>query len=164
MELKETIKKHLVDKNEKERLKRVETNSKLKKSTIYVNDSQHCKDIVKFLESEGVKHEIVKISSPTDKEMKKIITITNVATLPAILVNGNYIMSDRDFTDPKQALTAIQFYGSPDFKKEDIQQKTYEHIRTLNYVTQKRLFELEGALNPLIKTLQEILKEDETTE
>ena len=96
--------------------------------------------------------------------MKKIITITNVATLPAILVNGNYIMSDRDFTDPKQALTALQFYGSPDFKKEDIQQKTYEHIRTLNYVTQKRLFELEGALNPLITTLQEILKEDETTE
>ena len=115
MELKETIKKHLVDKNEKERLERVEANSKLKKSTIYVNDSEHCKNVVKFLESEGVKHEIVKISSPTDKEMKKIITITNVATLPAILVNGNYIMSDRDFTDPKQALTALQFYDHLNF-------------------------------------------------
>ena len=161
MELKESIKKHLEEKKEKERLERVESNSKLKKSIIYTNGGEYDKQVMDHLDSEGIKYEKVIVPAFDSEEMRKIMAITNINRLPAILINNNFLMPDRDFNSPQQVVAGIQHFGSSNFKQQEFEEKTFEHIRTLQFSVMKQLTSLEQKLTPLLTTLQEIMSEDD---
>ena len=47
MELKDIVKEHLVNEKEQTRLKNIEANSKLKKITLFTDDSPYCDTIKK---------------------------------------------------------------------------------------------------------------------
>ena len=158
MELKEQIKTHLVEEQEKQRLERIEKNSKLKEVTIYIDGNPHSKNVVKHLESEGIKH-IKKDINSNNTEWKNLVSITNLGMLPTVLVNDICLIQGRDFQNPQQLTSAIQWLGDPDLKISSNENRILEHIKTNQYNLFNKLNQLERQITPIVNILSKLSEE-----
>jgi len=166
MELKEELKQHLVKQQEKDRLARVEVNSKLQKSIIYTdgNDKSNIATI-NALKSEGVPFIEKKVSENWD-EWKEVMSTTNINNLPTAFVNGEYLVIKRDFQNPQQLIGALNHLAGPNFKNPSVESKIIEHMKTHTYNLNQRLLNLEKRFTPIaqfISNLQQELAEEEET-
>tara|TARA_A100001201_G_C3989309_1_gene171086 strand:+ start:106 stop:612 length:507 start_codon:yes stop_codon:yes gene_type:complete len=161
MDLKQQIKKELEDKNEQDRLKRVEFNSKLQKSIIYVNDvDKNSTKMIDELSSEGIPFTLKKINDPKNKqEWLEVISTCNIVSLPTVFVNGEYLVFKRDFNNSNQLIRALGHLADPDFENPPIKNKIVEHMKTQHYNLNMRINQLEAKIKPLIDFIQNLKKE-----
>ena len=158
MELKEQIKQHLVDEKEQERLKRIESNSKLEKITIYTDGKEYCNTIVEHLKSEGIKLTQVEISSNTP-EWKNVVGKTNLGAFPTVSINNTYLVQGRDFQNQQQLMHAIVYLADPDLSISPNESMILETIKTNQYHLFNKLNQLEQKLQPIINVLSNLTEE-----
>ena len=167
MELKEELKQHLVEQQEKDRLVRVEANSKLQKSIIYTDgDDKSNIATINALKSEGVPFVEKKVNENWD-EWKEVMSTTNINNLPTVFVNGEYLVFKRDFQNPNHLINALNHLAGPNFKNPSMESKAIEHMKTHTYNLNNRLSQLEQKFTPIAKfisNLQQELKEEEDSE
>ena len=88
-ELKQQLIGELKDHKEKERLERVEQNSSLKEVVIYTDKNQPSNEsYLNILKQEGIKYKNYDVQENMD-EWKKVMSITGMNKLPAVLINKN---------------------------------------------------------------------------
>ena len=167
--LKNVFINELKDKKETERLERVKANADLKKVTIYTHkDQQHCKQFTDILTQEGIKFTEVDASEGVGlDDWNKIISITNLAFFPTVLVNKNFLVQRRDFQNPQQLVGAIQHFANPNFEIPAFEGQMLEQTKTNNYNLFMRINQLEQKLTPVINfitNLQKQLEEEEKSE
>ena len=158
MELKEQLKQHLTEKKENERLERVKINSNLKTVTIYTNDQPYSKTVKESLDSEGIKY-VEKTLAKNKSECAEMIAITNLNAYPTIEVNGNYLVTGRDYQQPQQLISAIQHLADPEFKSPKFEARMLENFKTSQYHLFTRLTQLEQRLNPLVEMMSKLMNE-----
>jgi len=167
--LKNVFINELKDKKEIERLEKVKENANLKEVLIYTDKNQpHNKQFTDVLTQEGIKFKEVEISE-NKEEWTKVTSIINLAMLPTVLVNKNFLVQRRDFQNPQQLIGAIQYFGSPTFENPSFEGRMIEQTKTNNYNLFNRIQQLEGKLNPIISFIQKLEKqlseeEEPTTE
>ena len=140
--LKNVFINELKDKKETDRLERVKANADLKKVTIYTHkDQQHCKQFTDILTQEGIKFTEVDASEGVGLyDWNKIISITNLAFFPTVLVNKNFLVQRRDFQNPQQLVGAIQHFANPDFVNPDFERHMIEKTKTDSYNLHARYY------------------------
>ena len=163
MELKEIVKNHLTDEKEKERLKRVKSNSKLNKVILLNNGAPQCDNVKKYLDGEGIRY-IEKTLKDNQKELDKAVAITNLSMFPMVLVGKMYLVQGRDFQNEQQLVQGIQHLARPDYIDPKDNDKLIEHLKTANYHIFNKLNALESKLNPFMTFIQNIQKEIEAEE
>ena len=97
----------------------------------------------------------------------KIISITNLAFFPTVLVNKNFLVQRRDFQNPQQLVGAIQHFANPNFEIPAFEGQMLEQTKTNNYNLFMRINQLEQKLTPVINfitNLQKQLEEEEKSE
>ena len=163
MELKEQIKKELLENKEQERLKKVEANSKLDKIILLDNGTPYGENIKKHLDQEGIQYDLKTLKDNPD-DINKASTITNLGMFPMVYLKDIYLVNQRDFQNPQQLVQAIQHFANPNFKNINSDIKSIEHLKTVQYNIWSKLNALENKLNPvlnLINKLTEEIKEEE---
>ena len=157
--LKNTFINELKDQKETERLERVKENSNLKEVIIYTDKKQpHNKQFTDLLTKEGFKFEEIDIEENKD-EWNKVITITNLPQLPTVLVNQNFLVQRRDFTNPQQLLGAIQHFANPNFENPAFEGKVIEQMKTNQYNLFTRINQLSQQITPIITFIQNLEKQ-----
>ena len=163
MELKEQIKKELLENKEQERLKKVEANSKLDKIILLDNGTPYGENIKKHLDQEGIQYDLKTLKDNPD-DINKASTITNLGMFPMVYLKDIYLVNQRDFQNPQQLVQAIQHFANPNFKNINSDIKSIEYLKTVQYNIWSKLNALENKLNPvlnLINKLTEEIKEEE---
>ena len=163
MELKEQIKKELLENKEQERLKKVEANSKLDKIILLDNGTPYGENIKKHLDQEGIQYDLKTLKDNPD-DINKASTITNLGMFPMVYLKDIYLVNQRDFQNPQQLVQAIQHFANPNFKNINSDIKSIEYLKTVQYNIWSKLNALENKLNPvlnLINKLSEEIKEEE---
>ena len=157
MELKEQIKQELLNQKEEEKNKNIEENSKLKEFTLFTKpDNVICKNYIKFYKEQGLKF--------IEKDItlySEVISTVQLNTVPIILVNDNYLVQGRDFTNPQQSINSIRHFANPDYINPSFELKLQESIKNLNFSMSKQFQNLNRQLQPIVKIINELSKEDE---
>ena len=154
----------LKEKKEEEREVRVKENAHLKEITVYSDKKlPYAQAYINHLENEGIKVKTIDISdSPT--EWAHIRTLTNLASVPAVVVNKTILLMRRDFTNQKQLLQLVKHFANPDFKTPDFESHLFEITKTNIHNIMTRIGQLEQKLTPIIgfvNNLQKQLAEEE---
>jgi glutaredoxin len=165
--LKKLLISELTEKKEEERLERVKENANLKQVDFYYDKRQkHTENFKQYLEGEGIKVNSIEVSE-NPKEWSYVRTLTNLSTLPTILVNKNALVMRRDFSNQKQLVNAVKHFANPNFKNPDFNGLMLEQTKTNSFNIMMRLNQLEQKINPIIsfvndlkKQLEEEAKED----
>ena len=163
MELKEQIKKELLENKEQERLKKVEANSKLDKIILLDNGTPYGENIKKHLDQEGIQYDLKTLKDNPD-DINKASTITNLGMFPMVYLKDIYLVNQRDFQNPQQLVQGIQHLARPDYIDPKDNDKLIEHLKTANYHIFNKLNALESKLNPFMTFIQNIQKEIEAEE
>ena len=155
-ELKKAVHKDLTAEKEKERLERVEKNSKLTEVTVYTRPKNPtCEALIKTFEQEGIKF--------IDKDINtypEILATVQLNAVPIVFVNDNYLVQGRDFQQPKQCINILQHVASPDFVSPSIEVQTLQTLKNLSFNMSKSIQNLNRQLQPII-TLLNSLREEE---
>ena len=93
MELKEQIKKELLENKEQERLKKVEANSKLDKIILLDNGTPYGENIKKHLDQEGIQYDLKTLKDHPD-DINKASTITNLGMFPMVYLKDIYLVNE----------------------------------------------------------------------
>ena len=150
----------LTELKEKERLERVKENSKLKKSIIYVDkNNPQSKRIVGILEEEGIPFEKYEISE-NEERWNKVIGLTNNRGIPTIEISENFLINQRDFTQPKQLLTLIKYLASPKYKIPPFEHRVIEILKNMQFSINRSLGNLNRQIMPITKIMNELAKEE----
>ena len=162
--LKKEVKTYLEEKKEKDRLERININSKLNKVTIYTNKQNknqydYTKSILDFLDNEGIKYEELDIEENKAK-WTTVASTVNLAFFPTVVCNRNYLVNGRDFQNPQQLAHQIQYIADPNLVHPNNEDKLIEHLKTTNYNLHNRMGQLEGKLNSFIDKLSQLLEEE----
>tara|TARA_R110000744_G_scaffold78365_1_gene154480 strand:- start:164 stop:667 length:504 start_codon:yes stop_codon:yes gene_type:complete len=159
MDLKEQIRQELIEKKEKERLERVEKNSKLREIIFYSDNKKPISnDLKEHLINEGIEFTEIEFSKDR-KELLKIMSITNFNNLPILKVNGEYLAYQRDFTNNNQCVNGLQYLGDPEFENPPTENKILEHMKTSTYNINSRIHQLSQQITPLVQFIQKLQKE-----
>ena len=163
MELKEQVKKELLEKKELERLERVKANAKLPEILIYTQSTyNYCKQVKETLDNEGIKY-VKKDHLKYSEEWKTLSQTTGMGVFPTLVINDNYIVPRRDFQNPQQAIQVIQILGDPDFKPDTSIDgkitKILERQNTNGYNLFMKIQHLENKLTPVINFINNLQKE-----
>ena len=164
--LKNVFINELKDKNEEERLERVKENANLKEVIIYTKFScPYCKQVKEELKKEGINY-TEKEQAEYQNEWSTIVSATNLPIFPTVVVNDNYLVPRRDFTNIPQCITQIKTLGHPDYINPSFEVKLIENIKTLQYNIGASFQNLNQQMGPLQKLVTLLQKEllDETPE
>ena len=157
--LKKLLISELTEKKEEERLERVKENANLKQVDFYYDKRQkHTENFKQYLEGEGIKVNSIEVSE-NPEEWSYIRTLTNLATLPTVLVNKNALVMRRDFTNQKQLVNAIKHFASPDFKNPDFNGFMLEQTKSNSFNIMMRINQLEQKLNPILSFITDLKKQ-----
>ena len=109
--LKSLLLKDINEEKENARLQRVEENKNIPEITVYIEDTVPlCKQLTDTLTEEGITY-ITKPILEFPKEWNTTVLTTGQIQLPTILVNGEYLVANRDFQQVPQAIEIIRRIG-----------------------------------------------------
>ena len=155
-ELRKAVHKDLTANKEKERLKRVEKNSKLTEVIVYTKPNNPlCESLKKEFKQEGIKF--------TDKDISlypEVLPTVQINSVPIVFVNNNYLVQGRDFQNAKQCIGVLQHIASPDFVNPSIEMQTLQSIKNLSYNMQKSFQGLNRQLTPILQLLNSLREEE----
>tara|TARA_R110002020_G_scaffold73186_2_gene187637 strand:+ start:38 stop:550 length:513 start_codon:yes stop_codon:yes gene_type:complete len=158
IDLKDLVRNDLVELNEKERLKRVKENKKLKKITIYTSPNYpQSESYKKHFTSEGIRF-IEKDATKTENQIA--LNTVQIAAYPILYVNENYLVQGREFTNASQAVKALQHFARPNFVNPPAEERLIETIKNLQMNMGKYFSNISRQLQPIVKIMNEIAKEE----
>ena len=157
MDLKTQIKGELIKQKEEKLQKEKEINSNLKEITLYTGkDNPICKSFKKYYTENGIKFKEKDISLHNE-----IVAIVQNNQVPVIFVNDNYLVMGRDFQNPQQSIGAIRHFANPDYVTPPLNQVLLQSIKNLQFGLNKSIGNLNRQLQPIVKIMNELSKEDE---
>ena len=160
-ELKKAVHKDLIEQKEQERLKNVKANSILENIIMYTRkDDRLCKGIKDGLDQNGIKYEERDIEEYR-KEYSTIVAATNNGNLPVFNINNHYIHHGRDFYNTPQLVKIARTYAHPEFTEPPFEIYLREQIKSINHNISKSLGQLTQSIQPVIKVLSDLAKEDQ---
>ena len=122
--------------------------------TIYTNETcPYCKSIKKELQENDIKYK-EKLTKNYTKEYQEIVNLTGLNTVPAIIINNEYYIPGRDFQNAQHLLHIIENYSDTVC---DINRRTFERIKTLNYNINIAF----GRLDQLLRKIETKIDTDE---
>ena len=162
MKWKEEIKSALIDKNEEEKSKRVEENSKLKEIILYNQPDSCgiCNKIKELLESEGINY-VDKIISENESEYNEVLSLINFGSRPIAVVNGYFLAYKRDFNSPEELVNQLRWVGNPSHVNSSHDNKVLEHLKTTQYYILESIKNLKQEITPVINVMKSLLEEDD---
>jgi len=147
--LKSLLLKDLNDKKEKERLERVEENKNIMEVTVYTQDEiPLCKQITDNLTEEGISF-IEKPIKDIQEEWDNIILTTNQVQLPTLVINGEYLVANRDFKNAPQVIDIIRRIGKEGTVLPSIEIRTLEGFKNMASGFQQALMNLGKQIHTL---------------
>ena len=147
--LKSLLLKDLNDKKEEERLERVEVNKNVMEVSVYTQDEiPLCKQIIDNLTEEGISF-IEKPIKDIQEEWDNIILITNQVQLPTLVINGEYLVANRDFKNAPQAIDIIRRIGKEGTILPSIEIRTLEGFKNMANGFQQALMNLGKQIHTL---------------
>ena len=169
--LKDLVRQDLDKVKQKELDLKKENNSKLKEITVYKdsrvpNAKGFIDKMFEYFDNVGIKY--------VEKDINvypHIRATVQQNTVPIIEVNGEYLVWQRDFQSYIQLENIIQNIATEEYVNPPLDEKIYHSIKNLNHSLNNnfkavnqgfRMFNQK--LDPIIKTLKEVLEEDETTD
>ena len=156
MEIKEQIKQELIKQKEEKLKKAVEENSKLKEVTLYTSPKHTlCENYKKAFTTMGIKFKEKNI-----KEHKIVPYTVQINALPIIEVNDNYLVHSRDCNNPQQCIQALKHFAHPDFINPPFERRLIEMLKNISFNVNKNLGNVQRSLQPVMKVLNEISKEE----
>ena len=156
MDLKEQIKGELIKQKEEKLQKEKEINSNLKEITLYTGKNNPvCESFKKFYTENGIKFEEKDISLHNE-----VTAIVQNNAVPVIFINDNYLVQGRDFTNPQQSINAIRHYANPDYVVPPLNQVLLQSIKNLQFGLNKSLGNLSRQIQPIVKVMNELAKEE----
>ena len=122
--------------------------------TIFTNDTfSYCKSIKQELQDNGIEY----IEQPTKKytfEYQQIVNLTGMNTVPAVVINDEYYIPGRDFQNAQDLINIIETHSDTVY---DIDRRTFERIKTLNYNINIAF----GRLDQLLRKIETKINTDE---
>ena len=115
---------------------------------IYTNEvCPYCKSVKEELKKQNIKF-LNKLTSEHTDEWQQIVELTDIPTVPTIVYEDEYLVSGRDFSNPSHLANILKNYKKTKF---DINRRTFEKLKTLNY-----------NISVAFRTLDQTLKQIET--
>ena len=158
MELKEQLKQELLNQKEEKIKKQIEENSKLKTITVYAPGPKHPNTEIYFkhLDSQGIKYKFKDIL-----KHKKVGNTVRTNQFPVISVNNNYLLLGRDFKNQFQLASMLKYFADPNWETPSHEELVIEQLKTLNNTLGTQFANLNRQLQPVIKIMNELAKEEE---
>ena len=155
-DLKDLVRSDLKEQKEKERLKKVEQNKKLKEIILYTKENNPmCDNFKKYFSENGINFKEKNI----DKH-KIVLSTVQLSNVPVIYINKNYLVQGRDFQNPQQAENALKHFADPNFVNPSFEDRLIESIKNLNMNLGKNIMGLNRQLQPIVKIIKELAEED----
>ena len=167
--LKDLVRNDLKEIKEKEIKKRIEINSKLDEITLYVRKGSNTENpswkqskmIIDHFDKEGVKYNLVDLALKENLSLQKYIhSIVQSQGFPIIFIKDNYLVNQRDFSNPQQAISMIQLYADPEFTNPPLDLVIRETLKNLGKYFHNQFTGLNRQLQPVIKIMNELAKEE----
>ena len=115
---------------------------------IYTNEvCPYCKSVKEELKKQNIEFKN-KLTKDYSHEWQDVVSLTEIPTVPTILCENEYLVSGRDFNNPKHLADIVKNYKKTKF---DINRRTFEKLKTLNY-----------NISVAFRTLDQTLKQIET--
>ncbi len=122
--------------------------------TIFTNETcPYCKAIKQELQEHGIKY----TEQPTKKdsfEYQQIVNLTGMNNVPAIVINDEYYIPGRDFQNAQHLINIIDTHSDTVY---DIDRRTFERVKTLNYNINIAF----GRLDQLLRKIETKINTDE---
>ena len=122
--------------------------------TIFTNETcPYCKAIKQELQEHGIKY----TEQPTKKysfEYQQIVNLTGMNTVPAVVINDEYYIPGRDFQNAQHLINIIETHSDTVY---DIDRRTFERVKTLNYNINIAF----GRLDQLLRKIETKINTDE---
>ena len=156
MELKEQIKKELLDQKEKKQKLLIEQNSKLKEITLFTKPEHPiCKNYIKYFTENGIKFKEKDIT-----KYPEVISTVQLSTAPIIQVNKEYLVHGREFNNPQQCTNVLRHFANPDYIVPSSEIRLIESIKNLNSNIGKQFQNLNRQIQPIVKILNQLAEEE----
>ena len=158
MDLKELVKQDLVKVKQKELDIKKEKNKNLKEIIIYTNKSipnAFVDKMFEYFKEVGIKY--------IEKDIKlhpHIISTVQLSTVPVVEVNGEYLVWQRDFQSYTQCEIILKNIASEDYIKPSTDEKIFQALKNLTQQTQNSYAALNRQLQPIVKIMNELAKEE----
>ena len=166
-DLKNLVLNDLKEHNEQKRLKRVESNKNLKEITLYVNhkNSPQIEGFIKTFKEEGIKFKTINLFEEKNISLgKQIHSITQVAGAITIFISDNYLVFQRDFNSPQQAVNLIKLYADPEYVNPPLDLVIRETLKNMGKYLNNQLQNINRQIQPIAKVMNELAKEEEAEE
>ena len=156
-------------KKEEERLERVEENKNIQEITVYTKFSTPlCTQLLEQLENEGIAF-VEKPLLDNEEEFNEISLLTGQYQFPTVLVNGEYLVAQRDFGQIPQAIEIIKRIGKEGVTIPPIDVRTMEGIKNLGGGIQqqfmnigRQLHGIQQKLDPITQFIDKLKEEIES--
>ena len=161
--LKDLVRNDLNEQKETERLKRVESNKNLKEITLYVNhkNSPQIEGFIKTFKEEGIKFKTINLFEEKNISLgKQIHSITQVAGAITIFISDNYLVFQRDFNSPQQAVNLIKLYADPEYVNPPLDLVIRETLKNMGKYLNNQLQNINRQIQPIAKVMNELAKEE----
>ena len=76
------------------------------------------------------------------------------------IIDDTYLVQGRDFQSPPQSVNAIKHYASPDYVTPPLNQVLLQSIKNLQFGLNKSLGNLSRQIQPIVKIMNELAKEE----
>ena len=167
--LKSLLLKEVKDGKEVERLKRVEANKNIPEITVYTKFSNPlCTQTLDKLKEEGISY-IEKPHLEFEEEFSNVSLITGQAQFPTILVNGEYLVANRDFNQVPQLVEIIKRIGKKGVVLPPNDIRIVEGFKNMGLAISqqlmnlgKQLQEMDQKLDPITKFIDKLKEEIES--
>ena len=154
--LKSLLLKDMNDKKEVERLERVEENKNIMESIIYTKFSTPlCTQLIDKLKEEGISY-IEKPQLEFEEEVNQMSLTTGQLQFPTILINGEYLVVNRDFIQIPQAIEIIKKIGTKGLSLPPNDTRTIEGLKNMGYGISQQLMSLGRNLQQMNQKLEPI--------
>ena len=151
--LKNVLLKEMKDKKEDERLLRVEENKNINEVTVYTKFSTPlCTQLLEQLESEGIAF-VEKPLLDNEDEFNEVALLTGQYQFPTVLVNGEYLVANRDFQNPAQIIEVIRRIGKEGVVLPPVELRTLEGFKNMASGFQQALMNVGRQIHALDQKL-----------
>ena len=122
-----------------------------KKVTIYTSSTcPYCKQIKDKFKEEKIEF-IEKTNEKFADEWYKVNFLTGLPIFPTIEVNGSYLIPQRDFHTPEQAVNIVDYIIGPEYPNYTNHEILIEKVKTLNYTINNSFIHIDRKLDNILK-------------